>query len=119
MNSSIRAKAERGGETKRLGLPRWMTMFACACLVCCLGCGYPEVSPKVYEITKALYSVCNLKRDGDLDKVTNVISKAATDSELSDDESEWLLAIVQKARNGEWEAAAQEAHSILKDQVDL
>jgi len=119
MNSSIRGKVERRVRAKRTDRPRWMAMLACVCLVCCQGCGYPEVGPKAYEITKALYSVCNLKRQDDLDKVTDAISQAVTNSELSEAESEWLLAIVEQARIGEWDAAAQEAHSILKDQVDL
>jgi len=119
MNSPIKEPKEQRGWLRQFRQPRWMTMFTCVFLICCLGCGYPEVSPQAYDITKALYSVCNLKREGDLDKVTDTISKAVTNSQLSEDESEWLLAIVEKARNGEWEVAAQEAHSILKDQVDL
>jgi hypothetical protein len=89
-----------------------------ACLIFCLGCGYPEVSPKTYEISKALYAVCNLKQKDDLDKVTDVISEAVSESEVSEDESEWLLAIVEKAGSGEWEEAAEDARSILEDQVD-
>lgn len=119
MNLPIKEQSEYRVWPRRFRHPGWMTKFACVCLICCLGCGYPEVSPQAYDITKALYSVCNLKREGDLDKVTDTISKAVTNSQLSEDESEWLLAIVEKARNGEWEVAAQEAHSILKDQVDL
>ena len=119
MASSIRGNAEGCVGANRFDLPAWLALFVCVCSLSCLGCGYPEVSPKAYDITKALYSVCNLKREGDLDKVTDTISKAAANSKLSEDESEWLLAIVEKARNGEWETAAQEAHSILKDQVNL
>ena len=94
-------------------------MLVFVCLSFCLGCGYPEVGPKAYEISKALYSVCNLKRQDDLDRISEAISRAASNSELSESESGWLMAIVEQARSGEWEAAAEEARSILQDQVDL
>ena len=119
MNTPETRTPERRVGTKRLGLPGFRVMLTCVCLVCCLGCGYPEVSPKAYQISKALYSVCNMKREGDLNKVMDAISKATADSELNDDEAEWLLAIVEKARTGEWDSAAQDARSILKDQIDL
>ncbi len=118
MNPSVNGKTESNVRPNRLGFPEWMAMVACVCLLSCLGCGYPPVGPKAYEITKALYSVCNLKRQDDLDKVTDVISQAVSRSELSKSESEWLMSIVEQAKSGEWSAAAEEARSILKDQVN-
>ena len=90
-----------------------------ACLVCFSGCSYPQIGEKAYEISKALYMTCNLKREKDLDKVSELIRQAASDSELSESESELLLNIVAKAEDGEWEAAEQEVRSILEDQTDL
>ncbi|NQV27353.1 MAG: hypothetical protein HQ518_23645 [Rhodopirellula sp.] len=86
-------------------------------LVCCVGCGYPEVSPKTYEISKALYSMCSLKREQDLARVTDVISQARDAQELSDSESAWLMAIVGQAQKGKWQSAASEARKILEDQT--
>ena len=97
----------------------WTMWLASICLVICAGCGYPQVSPKAYEISKALYTVCNLKRQDDLDKVADAISTAESASELNEGESGWLIEIVEQARSGEWEAAELESRLILEDQVDL
>ena len=93
-------------------------LAGCA-LVCCSGCGYPKIGERAYEISKALYSTCNLKRENDLDKVADAIEKAASASEITESESEWLLEIVQKAKDGQWEAAEQEVRSILEDQTEV
>ena len=92
--------------------------LVCVLMIFCQGCGYPKISPKAYEISKAMYLVCNMKRQDDLDKVAVVISEAAAASEISESESEWLMGIVEGVRAGEWEAAGLEARSILQDQVE-
>ena len=66
-----------------------------------------------------MYSTCNLKRQDDLDKVAAAIEQAASESEITESESEWLLKVVQKAKDGQWEAAEQEVRSILEDQTDV
>lgn len=105
--------------------PHWLNelfrafVLVVTCLICCAGCGYPKIGEKAYEISKALYSTCNLKREKDLDKVSEVIEQAFSASELSESESEWLMAIVEQARSGEWESAEQEVRSIMEDQTDL
>lgn len=93
-------------------------MLASCALVCCSGCGYPKIGERAYEISKALYSTCNLKRENDLDKVADAIEQAASASEITESESEWLLEVVQKAKDGQWEAAEQEVRSILQDQTE-
>lgn len=89
------------------------------CLVCLSGCSYPQIGEKAYEICKALYTTCNLKREKDLDTVSELIRQAASDSEISESESELLLSIVAQAEGGAWEAAEQEVRTILEDQTDL
>lgn len=81
------------------------------------GCGYPEISPRAYELSKTLYSTCSLKRESDLDKITELITQAQSMSELTDSEGEWLAGIVNQARSGDWQSASEEARAILDDQV--
>lgn len=119
MDSYSKKKIEARVWGRWLNARRWTLPLTCAFLVSCVGCGYPKVSPKAYEISKALYSVCNLKRQDDLDKVSDVISQAVSTSELTESEAEWLMVILEQARAGDWEAAALEARSVLQDQTDL
>lgn len=118
MESSVFQNPSLQNWASRLNWRTWIAWLAGICLFAGQGCSYPEVSPKAYEISKALYSVCNLKRKDDLDKVSDAISAAVKTAELSKTESEWLTAIVEQARSGEWEEAADEARAILQDQID-
>jgi hypothetical protein len=119
INSSVWNYLEHTLKPRWLSLPLWMATLVCVFLNFCSGCGYPEVGPKAYEISKALYSTCNLKRENDLDRVSEIIEQAASASEISESESEWLMAIVAQAKAGDWAAAEQEVRSILEDQTDL
>jgi len=119
MGSYTKIQSQMPARTNWINSRRRAMLLTCAFMVSCLGCGYPEVSPKAYEISKGLYTVCNLKRQSDLDQVSDVISKAASASELTKSEAGWLMGIVEQARAGQWEAAGLEARSILQDQADL
>lgn len=91
-----------------------------AVLLCCLTAGcqqYGEVSPKAYEVATALYSICNRQDEPRLVKVEQTISTGAESSELSASEKEWLLAIVEKARAGEWSYAMQDARVMMTEQI--
>ncbi len=82
------------------------------------GCGYPEVSPTSYELSKALYSACNRRSEEGLSKVIELVDSTQAAGEISKRESEWLRGIVDQAREGDWEAATLEARQIMEDQVD-
>lgn len=89
-------------------------------ILCCLvvsGCGYPEVSPKTYQIAKALYSVSNLKRTDGIENVEELISKSLQAEEISDTEADYLQEIVHHCRDGEWDDAQQECRRLMEDQV--
>lgn len=81
------------------------------------GCGYPEVSPKTYEIAKALYSVSNLKREEALEKIEALISESLQTGELSDREADFLTEIVAHCRAGDWETAQSECRKLMEDQI--
>ncbi len=95
--------------------------FGVVVILFCLGiwgCGYPEVSPTSYELSKALYSACNRRSDEHLSRVIELVDSTQAAGEISDRESKWLRAIVDQARAGDWEAATVEARQIMEDQVD-
>lgn len=81
------------------------------------GCGYPDVSGKTYEISKALYSACNRQSDEQLTKIESVISNAIESEEISAQESKWLNQIIKTARDGDWEAATAESRKLMEDQI--
>ncbi len=81
------------------------------------GCGYPEVSPRAYEISQALYSVCNQKSAERLPVVEELIEKSLADGSLAEREGKWLNEIVAAGENGDWESAAREARRIMADQA--
>ncbi len=88
-------------------------------LLCCFaGCGYPEVSPKTYEISKALYSACNRKSAEHVTKASELIEVHHESGNLSEREAKWLREIVRDAESGSWEAATLEARQLMEDQID-
>ena len=83
-----------------------------------IGCRkYGDISPKAYEIAKALYSVCNRKDESGLDRITQLADEAATAGEISEDEQGYLLEIVATARAGDWESAMADARTMMSDQI--
>lgn len=82
------------------------------------GCGYPEVSPKTYEISKALFSVCNQKNEERLQVVKKLIESSLENEEISESEAEMLNEIVAQANENQWETAMVEARNLMEDQID-
>jgi|GEM_PF-576102 len=91
--------------------------LAVACLIGAAGCGYPEVSPRTYELATALYSACNRRSEEHLEKVEALTEAARESGEITDRESQWIREIVEQARNGEWEPATLESRALLEDQA--
>ncbi len=82
------------------------------------GCGYPEVSPKTYEISKALFSVCNQKSEERLQVVKKLIESSLENEEISESEAEMLNEIVSQASENQWETAMAESRNLMEDQID-
>ncbi|WP_298861605.1 hypothetical protein [uncultured Gimesia sp.] len=80
-------------------------------------CGYPEVSPKTYEISKALYSVCNLKSEERLQVVKALIQSSLEKKEINKNEADMLNEIVAQAQANEWEEAMLESRNLMEDQI--
>jgi len=81
-------------------------------------CGYPEVSPKTYEISKALYSVCNQKNQERLQTVKALIESSLESKEINEDEADMLFEIVAQAQANDWDAAMVESRNLMEDQID-
>ncbi|MEQ8854460.1 hypothetical protein [Gimesia sp.] len=81
------------------------------------GCGYPEVSPKTYELSKTLYSVCNQKSSERLKKVQALIQSSLEQEEITSREADWLNGIIKQAEAGEWDEALRESRQIMEDQA--
>jgi hypothetical protein len=101
----------------RTGLPRAWLWSGLLLLTPCAGCGYPEVSPRTYQLSKALYSACNLEQSDRLEIVGNLINSSLAASEITEAESEWLREIVSQGEAGQWKAASEQARRILEDQI--
>ncbi len=91
----------------------WGTVFA----VIMSGCGYPEVSPKTYEVANALYAAANRQSTEHIDKAAVLTDELLAAGEISDREAGWLKAIAEQARNGDWDSAAAEARALIADQA--
>jgi hypothetical protein len=80
--------------------------------------GYGKVSPLTYQYSKALYSACLTKNEGQLAKVEELLAKSDS-AELPANERQWINAILTEAREGEWDSAAQKARRMMEDQVQF
>ncbi|TWU00286.1 hypothetical protein Pla108_12350 [Botrimarina colliarenosi] len=81
------------------------------------GCGYGEVSPKAYQFAKTLYGLCNRQTSEAIDPVAVQIGAAREAEEITQREADWLDAILNDARAGDWSAAQAAARRMMEDQV--
>lgn len=79
--------------------------------------GYGKVSERAYEFSKAIYGACLNQSESHLAKVERLLADATPES-LPDKERAWLKQIVDRARSGDWDVAAQHARRMMDDQVD-
>ena len=76
--------------------------------------GYGEVSRQTYEISMALYSACQSKSEDRLSKIEQLLDEAG---EIPENERRWVEAIISRARDDNWESAANNARQMMEDQV--
>ena len=82
------------------------------------GCGYGRMSSTGYEYAKALYSLSNRQSAHRVDDVQLQIDAAAESGELPDQEAQWLRAICDDCRDGNWDSAQCDARRMMEDQVE-
>jgi hypothetical protein len=79
--------------------------------------GYGEVGEKAYEISTALYSVCNRQDATKLAGIESLLASAQSDANLSPAEAEILHEILRTAQAGDWKSATSESRALMEDQV--
>ena len=76
--------------------------------------GYGEVSHQTYEFSMALYSACQSKSEERLNQIEKLLDEA---SEIPEHERRWVEQIISRARDDNWESAANNARQMMEDQV--
>ena len=97
-----------------------LTVSSAVLLICLLsGCQqYGEVSPRAYEISTSLYSICNRHDVGRITAAETTINSSYEAAEITEAEQQWLQDIVDKARADEWTTAMQDARTMMMEQVE-
>ena len=104
----------------RNGKPFLGALLLCLCVCQCalIGCSdYQGISPTAYQYAKALYGVTNRKRSEKLNEVNNLITSSEQEGTITSEEADWLLGVIDDARQGNWETAQQTARKMMRDQV--
>ena len=81
--------------------------------------GYGEVSPRTYEFAKAIYAACLSKSNERLERVESMLTNSSdSQTEIPDKQREWLQGMVDLAKRGRWDTAANQARQMMEDQVE-
>jgi hypothetical protein len=79
---------------------------------------YPEVTSKEsLKLIKQLYTACNTRDSDRLAKVEERLAKIEADGKMSEREVDAFRAIIDLAREGEWERAERASFKFAQDQV--
>lgn len=89
------------------------------------GCDeYGEVSPRAYDVAKALYGACRRREDPQsaprsqiLEKLRDQIEVSLRAHEISRDEYGYLTTMINKAERGDVKGAAASARLMMEEQV--
>jgi hypothetical protein len=77
----------------------------------------PATSREAYVIMDALYTACNTKNAGSLDKIEAWITREKAEGKLGAAEEDAFAGIIATARAGRWSEAQSEAFRFSQDQV--
>lgn len=82
--------------------------------------GYGKVSRESYDMATAIYGACLAKSEPRVEKVEQLIlaSDGSANDPMTKQERQWLIGIIQKAKNGNWDSAANSARRIMEDQIE-
>ncbi|TWU35745.1 hypothetical protein Q31b_51800 [Novipirellula aureliae] len=70
-----------------------------------------------YEITIALYRVCNGRNETDLLRVEELLNQSRADATEKDESFLALMAIIERAKANRWSDAMADCRKLLDDQV--
>lgn len=87
-------------------------------IVLVTGCGSnPILSQPAYQKAIAVFSAIGRKDLATLSKLRELITKSKAESEISANEADLLLAVIDNAKDGNWESASARMRKLMDKQV--
>ena len=83
-----------------------------------VGCGPPQIGPddKAFKTVDALYTAVSMREPVQLERCERTLKDLAKDGKLPDATYRSLEQIIIKARNNQWDAAAEDLRWFMKGQ---
>lgn len=76
-----------------------------------------ELSEHGYDLTIALYRVCNQRSEEGLENVEHLLNESIASAGAVDPSHAVVAAVIAQAKSGDWQAAARACRQALEDQV--
>jgi len=76
-----------------------------------------QLSPDSYELTIALYRVCNQQDLEGLQQIQKSLQQLDKATRADDQEIKLLQQIIDEAQSGKWTSAMKRTHEVLEDQT--
>lgn len=76
-----------------------------------------ELSDHSYDVTLALYRVCNQRSDEGLAKIESELAAKVADGQTPSAAEKAIQAILDQAKSGHWEDATDDCRRLMDDQV--
>lgn len=87
-------------------------------LVLGTGCGSnPTLSQPGYKQALAVFNAVSRKDEVAISKLHDIITKSKSDSEVPASEADILLAVIENAKQGNWESATARMRKLLEKQA--
>ncbi|MEM7454382.1 MAG: hypothetical protein AAF456_08495 [Planctomycetota bacterium] len=80
--------------------------------------GYGKVSQSAYEVATATYSASLARSLERIESVEELLEEDSRLAAMSEQEVRWLRDILDSAKAGHWEEAADAARMMMEDQVE-
>ena len=97
---------------------RLTALLVVGLVVAASGCGrYPPVSREAFELSKAVFNVCNARRSEQLDTARETVLARRDAGRISQREGRYLCDILDLAEAGNWKRAEARAQRLLRDQT--
>lgn len=81
-----------------------------------IGCGGPQLKPQNLQLSAALRTAISARNVEWLEKNEAIVEQRYADGMMSEAEYEAFRSIIDKAKQGQWEAAEQETLALQKAQ---
>ena len=76
-----------------------------------------ELNQQDYDITLALYRVCNQRSEPGLEKIEAISASTAAEDANQSESGKSVHAIIEQAKAGQWKEATMACRKLLDDQV--